>query len=426
MPSAGGDDSPRLALANWLASDDNFLATRVIVNRIWQHHFGHGLVQSPSDFGVMGESPSHPELLDWLAGEFARRGGSLKQLHKLMLTSATYRQTSRPAENPSPAELARWQSATEIDPENRLLWRANRRRLDGEAIRDCMLAAADRLSPKRGGPGVMPPLPDELTITLLKDQWKPSPDEEDHRRRSIYIFARRNLRFPFFEAFDRPETTASCPAAATINHRAAGPVTAQLRVLTERSTRFGRTLFRTQAGDDFDAQIDLVYRRTLGHATYNNAAHPRPTVSNESRKSIVGSADITVPGRIQLERVRLRRLDRATPVPSTCGRLILNSCSLPFTGPPISSSGSLPLAGRVREGVNNSPCTATQPNAISPARSATGQPTQKNAYGTSSALKSCAGESFVATPQSAPTSLILFDSPTNSSSNSMAHNIWIR
>ena len=265
VPPAGGDVLPRLALANWLASDDNFLARRVIVNRIWQHHFGRGLVQSPSDFGVMGESPSHPELLDWLVDEFARTGGSLKQLHKLMLTSAAYRQSSHPAVNPSPAELARWQSAQEIDPENRLLWRANRRRLDGEAIRDCMLAASDRMSPKRGGPGVMPPLPDELTITLLKDQWKPSPNEEDHRRRSIYIFARCNLRFPIFEAFDRPETTASC------SERGQSTIAPQALLLlnSEFSLASARDLAefsRTQVGDDLDAQIELIYQRTHGHA----------------------------------------------------------------------------------------------------------------------------------------------------------------
>jgi hypothetical protein len=265
VPSTDRDTPPRLALANWLASDDNFLARRVIVNRIWQHHFGPGLVQSPSDFGVMGESPSHPELLDWLVGEFARTGGSLKQLHKLMLTSSTYRQSSHPSENQSPAELARWQSAQKIDPENRLLWHANRRRLDGETIRDCMLAASERLSPKRGGPGVMPPLPDELTITLLKDQWKPSPNEEDHRRRSIYIFARRNLRFPIFEAFDRPETTASCP------ERGQSTIAPQALLLlnSEFSLNSAHDLAefaRTQVGNDIDAQIELIYQRTLGHA----------------------------------------------------------------------------------------------------------------------------------------------------------------
>jgi hypothetical protein len=264
-PPPGDGTPPRLALANWLASHDNFLATRVIVNRVWQHHFGHGLVRSPSDFGVMGDSPSHPMLLDWLAREFVRCGGRLKLLHRLILTSAAYRQSSRPADNPSPAELARWQSATEIDPANRLLWRANRQRLDGETIRDCMLAAADRLSPRTGGRGVMPPLPLELKSTLLKDHWNPSPDEEDHHRRSIYLFARRNLRFPFFEAFDRPEPTASCPL------RSRSTIAAQALLLLNSefslaSARALATFVRVHAAEDREAQIGLVYRRVLGRA----------------------------------------------------------------------------------------------------------------------------------------------------------------
>jgi hypothetical protein len=251
-------------LANWLASDENLLSMRVIVNRVWQHHFGHGLVRTPSDFGTMGDSPSHPELLDWLAAEFTRRGGRLKQLHKLILTSAAYCQSSRPSDGQSPAEIAAWEAKVNVDPDNRLLWRANRQRLDGEAIRDCMLAAADRLSDRAGGRGVMPPLPDELKITLLKDQWSESKDEEDHRRRSIYIFARRNLRFPIFEAFDRPEPTASCPAR---NQTTIAPQ-ALLLLNSEFSLETARGLagfVRANAGNEHDAQIDLAYRRALGH-----------------------------------------------------------------------------------------------------------------------------------------------------------------
>ncbi|MEX2172261.1 MAG: DUF1549 and DUF1553 domain-containing protein [Pirellulales bacterium] len=265
VPSTDGGTPPRLALANWLASGDNYLATRVIVNRIWQHHFGHGLVRSPSDFGVMGNSPTHPELLDWLAGELARRGGSLKQMHKLMLTSATYRQTSYPALNSSPAEFERWKSAAHADPDNRLLWRACRQRLEGEAIRDSMLAAADRLSPRTGGQGVMPPLPNELKITLLKDQWKESPDTVDHRRRSVYVFARRNLRFPIFEAFDRPDTNASCPerGQSTIAPQALLLLNSEFSLIVARDLA---ELVRAQVGLEQVAQIDLVYRRVLGRA----------------------------------------------------------------------------------------------------------------------------------------------------------------
>jgi hypothetical protein len=154
-----------------------------MANRLWQHHFGRGIVETPSDFGVMGTAPTHPELLDWLASEFMTNGWSLKKLHRQMVCSATYRQATRKP-----------------------------RRLEGEAIRDAMLATSGQLDFRRGGPGVMPPLPEELTKTLLPNQWKASANPADAARRSIYIFARRNLRYPLFEAFDRPDPNASCPA----------------------------------------------------------------------------------------------------------------------------------------------------------------------------------------------------------------------
>ena len=127
-------------------------------------------------------------------------------MHQLMVTSAAYRRASRPAAADDPG----WARAQNADPENALLWRGHRRRLEGEAIRDALLAVAGILSPRRGGPGVRPPLPREVTVNLLKDQWVVSPDPEDHRRRSVYLFARRNLRYPFFDVFDRPSADSSC------------------------------------------------------------------------------------------------------------------------------------------------------------------------------------------------------------------------
>ncbi len=174
--------SPRTALARWLTSPTHPLTSRVMANRLWQHHFGKGIVESPSDFGIMGTAPSHPELLDWLASELMTNGWSIKKLHRQMVCSAAYRQASRKP-----------------------------RRLEGEAIRDAMLAASGQLDLRREGPGVMPPLPEELTKTLLPNQWKASENPSDAARRSIYIFARRNLRYPLFEAFDRPDPNASCP-----------------------------------------------------------------------------------------------------------------------------------------------------------------------------------------------------------------------
>ena len=172
--------TPRSALAEWLFADENPLTARVMVNRLWQHHFGRGIFDTPSDVGLINAGPTDPELLDWLAVELRHGDWSLKRMQRRIVNSATYRQAT------------------------------GRKRLDGEAIRDAMLAAAGLLASDAGGPGVMPPLPPELVGTLLKNQWNESPDEADHYRRSIYLFARRNLRYPIFEAFDRPDGNASC------------------------------------------------------------------------------------------------------------------------------------------------------------------------------------------------------------------------
>ncbi len=194
----------RTALAEWLASPDNQLSNRVFVNRIWHYHFGQGIVSTPNDFGVMGARPSHRELLDWLTVTFAREdGGSIKKLHKRIMLSATYRQSS----------LSREDGAKE-DPENKLLWKFSRRRLEGEAVRDSMLAVSGLLNPKMGGPGLFPPLPDGALPKGYK-LWNVDEQEPDHYRRSVYIFVRRNLRYPMFQSFDMPDTHESCARRQT-------------------------------------------------------------------------------------------------------------------------------------------------------------------------------------------------------------------
>ena len=194
----------RLELAQWLTRPDNALAMRVVANRLWQQHFGVPLA-APEDFGTQGEPPTHPRLLDWLATELPRRNWSLKAMHKLIVTSATWRQASR---NTSADQY--WKKRLTRDPENKLWSRQLRRRLTGEMIRDTLLAASGSLSGSKGGPGVRPPLPREITVTLLKNQWPVSKKLEDHRRRSIYLFARRNLRLPMFDLFDRPPQAETC------------------------------------------------------------------------------------------------------------------------------------------------------------------------------------------------------------------------
>jgi hypothetical protein len=187
----------RTALANWLASAENPLTARVMVNRIWHYHFGRGIAGTPSDFGVMGERPANPALLDFLAATFVENGWSLKKMHQLILLSNTYQQSTQ--FNPE---------AAKVDPEDRLVWRYNRHRLEGEAIRDSILEASGRLNLKMGGPGVFPPLPAGV---VTRGGWKKQEDPSEADRRSVYVFVRRNTRYPMFEVFDMPDTHESCP-----------------------------------------------------------------------------------------------------------------------------------------------------------------------------------------------------------------------
>ena len=197
---------PRESFSKWLFAEDNPLVARVIVNRVWMLHFGRGLFESASDMGVVPGGPSHPELLDWLADFLRKQQWSLKALHREIVLSATYRQASRQQTNDR-----QWPTRLDKDPKNELYSRFPRRRLDGEVIRDSLLSVAGLLNNEAIGESVMPPLPKELTGTLLKGQWPTSQREADHYRRSIFIFARRNLRYPLFDVFDRPDAGASCP-----------------------------------------------------------------------------------------------------------------------------------------------------------------------------------------------------------------------
>jgi len=281
QPESTPRKSRRTILAEWLTRDDHPLTTRVIVNRLWQSHFGRGIVASPSDFGVMGDPPTHPQLLDWLAAELPRRDWSLKTLHRLMVTSATYRQASRLAASPAgrnrtapsvgvnptargPRALtAAWNETLQKDPQNELWTRMPRRRLTGEAIRDAMLAASNSLSQRRGGPGVRPPLPRELVATLLKNQWPVSRNEQDHRRRSVYLFVRRNLNFPIFDVFDKPDTNASCARRNTSTTAPQALLLLNSAFSLEVAQRLAGDI-RQRDGTTRDASVTQTYRRLLG------------------------------------------------------------------------------------------------------------------------------------------------------------------
>lgn len=197
----------RTALAKWLVAEDNPLTARVLVNRLWHYHFGQGLVGTPSDFGRRGDPPSHPELLDWLASELLRRDGSLKAMHRLIVTSTAYRQGSVFARYNDDSDREYLARARLVDPENRLLWRMRVRRLTGEELHDAMLAVGDELNLKMGGPSVRPQIPSEAGEGTA---WAPTTDTYESNRRAIYVFVKRNLPFPLFDAFDMPDTHESC------------------------------------------------------------------------------------------------------------------------------------------------------------------------------------------------------------------------
>ena len=276
----------RTALANWLNRADNPLAARVIVNRIWQGHFGRGLVGTPSDFGVMGESPTHPELLDWLATELPRLGWSRKWLHRLIVTSTTYRQASKVEGSGLRVEVTTKKDQTSTaNADNRFLCHFPRRRLDGEVMRDALLATSGQLNRQAGGPGFRPPLPNEVVRTLLKDQWPVTANTAEHQRRSVYLFARRNLRYPLFEAFDKPDANASCPRRniSTIAPQSLLLLNGEDSVTAAR--RLAELIAR-RSGTDHDSTIELAYRHILSRHPTNNERRAASEFLSDEQSSL--------------------------------------------------------------------------------------------------------------------------------------------
>ncbi len=251
QPVAAKTTGRRSVLASWLTSPENPLTARVAVNRLWQHHFGRGIVGTPSDFGIQGDAPTHPELLDWLAVELVARGWSLKAMHRLMVTSAAYRQAS--------VDSAEGRVA---DPQNLLLWRARRRRLEGESLRDAMLAVSNRLDNRMRGPSIHPPLPTE---TPGAKNWPADSDRGAGDRRSVYIYVKRNLRFPLFDLFDVPDSNETCARRhVTTNAPQA------LALLNSQLTRdMARSLARRvmqDSGRDADAAVEQAMWLALGRS----------------------------------------------------------------------------------------------------------------------------------------------------------------
>jgi hypothetical protein len=306
---APASESPsRVTLANWLVRSGNPLTARVIVNRVWKQHFGRGLFDTPSDVGLLNAEPTHPELLDWLATEFQSHGWDLKWLHRQIVCSATYRQSSSAGGD---------QDCWKVDPENLLYSRGRRRRLDGESIRDAILSVSGLLTDERGGPGVMPPLPDELVGTLLKGQWTTSPRAADHDRRSIYLFMRRNLRYPLFEVFDRPDANASCAA----RNRSTTPPQSLLLLNSALSLRCAQHLAGhvIDASPDARSRIDELFLRTL-------ARHPSDQESELLQRFLTDEQKrLATEGR-PVNQLALPRGCNATDEPAFAAAALVEAC----------------------------------------------------------------------------------------------------
>lgn len=268
-PAPGAKTSGRRrVLAEWIASEKNPLTARVLVNRVWQFHFGRGIVRSPSDFGQIGDAPTHPELLDWLAATFMEEGWSLKKLHRRIMTSQAYRMasTGRP-------------DALNVDPNNDLFWRFDMRRLTAEEIRDSILQLSGVLNLKQGGPWIYNPIPDEVLATASRPDhaWGHSPEEEANRR-SIYIHVKRSLAEPFLKAFDQADTDTSCPVrfATTVPTQALTMINSEF--MNSQAEKLAHRLIK-EAGSDTRSQVRLA----LSLAT---SREPVPFEVNESLKLI--------------------------------------------------------------------------------------------------------------------------------------------
>ncbi len=258
----GRTSGRRLALAEWIASRDNPLTARVMANRIWHHHFGRGIVRTLDNLGRMGDEPTHPALLDWLAVEFMDRGWSIKEMHRLLMTSEAYRMASAHEDADSRA----------ADPENRLLWQFRPQRLEAEALRDAIMTVSGAIDLTVGGQPVFPHVPQQLLLAARNGYWEDQEDGPDVWRRSVYVFRRRSLGFPFFETFDLPDQnqTAAARNVSTVPTQALTLLNNEF--VLNQARLFAERLERAAPGD-VDGQIDLAYRIAL----------TRPPAAEEAR-----------------------------------------------------------------------------------------------------------------------------------------------
>jgi hypothetical protein len=263
--SAGESDlRSRSKLALWLTQADHPLTSRVMVNRLWMWHFGKAIVGTPNDFGRQGLLPSHPELLDWLSTEFVERGWSVKEMHRLIMLSSTYRQSGRFSD----------ENNLRIDPENRFLWRMNRNRLEGEQLWDAMHAVAGTLSSNMGGRPMAPQLADdELSAVGNPAQWPVSADPGEYNRRGLYILNRRNFTYPLLQAFDTPDNAVSCPERDVTTVAPQALWFLNNNITFQQALQFAGRLV-SEAGNQPAKWVELAWRLALAR---------RPTAQEEQQ-----------------------------------------------------------------------------------------------------------------------------------------------
>ncbi len=254
-PSAGR----RSVLANWIASPTHPLTARVMANRIWQFRMGTGLVATPNDFGVLGTRPSNAKLLDWLAVEFVERGWSIKAIDRLIVMSSAYQQ-----------DTDRDEARAAIDPDNKLYWRANRRRLEAEFLRDSVLAVTGALNAKMGGRPVRVPLEPEVYDLIFTEGepdnlWSADRDPAQYDRRSLYLLNKRTVRLPFLANFDQPDNMSSCPIRPTSTHALQALSLLNSEFMQKQSERFAARLER-ECGDRADCKVPRAYQLALARA----------------------------------------------------------------------------------------------------------------------------------------------------------------
>ncbi|QDT73552.1 hypothetical protein I41_27410 [Lacipirellula limnantheis] len=264
--------SRRLALAEWIVSSDNPMTARVMVNRLWGWHFGRGIVATPSDFGKLGGGASHPELLDWMARQFTASKWSVKAMHRLILNSQTYRQSSKHTDP----------QAEEADPENLLFWHFRSRRLEAEAVRDAVLAVSGRLNPEQFGLPIFPPLPEGVAEAVSWDEGKwNTQDGPEGRKRSIYIYQQRSMTMPLMQTFD----SVVCDGTRDRRQNSTTPFQALTmyngRFANEEARHFAVRI-RQEGGDSLAAQIPLAFKIALGR-------EPAPEESERMRALAVST-----------------------------------------------------------------------------------------------------------------------------------------